>query len=218
MKNKLNLSTWNRKKQYEWFKNFSNSCYSIDSKIDITKLINYCKNNNKSFFICMIYIVTKSLNSIEQMRMRYEEGNVYIYDEITPAYTVMTKSGDFDNVRHEFINDFDRFYDLAQKEIEKIKNQTKLNITNYNPENCYSEYYITSIPWISFNNINHPIPDDKGNATIPRICWDKYQKIDGKFILNLNITVNHMFVDGYPLALSFIKIQDFITDIENLLN
>lgn len=217
MKTKIDPKEWNRNKQFEWFKGFSNSTYGVTKKMDITNLIKYTKENNKSFFISMMYLVVQSLNSIPQMRMRYEQDGLYIYDEINPAYTIMTKSGDFENVRHENYNVFSRFYEVAHKYIEETKSQTKLTKENYNPEECYNEYYITSLPWISINNINHPIPDDKMNASIPRICWDKYQLINDRYEINLNITVNHMFVDGYPLAQAFIKIEEFLNDVEEVL-
>lgn len=217
MKTNIDTKNWNRNKQYEWFKNFSNSTYAVTKKMDITNLLKYTKDNNQSFFINMMYIVVQALNSIEQMRMRYEEGEAYIYDKINPAYTIMTKSGDFENVRHEMDNDFKKFYKVASNYIEKTKNQISLTEEKYNPEACYNEYYITSLPWISINNINHPIPDDKSNASIPRICWDKYQKIGNQYEINLNITVNHMFVDGYPLAQAFIKIQELLDDVESVL-
>jgi chloramphenicol O-acetyltransferase len=217
MKKKIDIENWNRNKQYEWFKNFSNSCYGIDSKIDVTNLVQYCKENGKSFFICMMYVVMKSLNSIDQMRMRYEDGEAYLYSDINPAYTVMTKSGDFENVRHRNYSKFSQFYEKAKNEIEKVKNQIKLNDENYNPEKCYNEYYITSIPWISVTSFCHPIPDDKANASIPRICWDKYQENGGKYELILNITVSHMFVDGFPLSQAFIRIQEMIYDIKSIL-
>lgn len=217
MKQKMDAKNWNRFKQYEWFKNFSDSTYGVTKKIDITKLLKYTKENEKSFFICMTYIVMQALNSISQMRIRYENGEIYIYDEINPAYTIMTKSGDFENVRHENHKDFTKFYEIAYKHIEKAKNQISLTEENYNPEYRYNEYYITSIPWISINNITHPIPDDKSNASIPRICWDKYQLVNDKYEMNLNITVNHMFVDGYPLANAFLKIEELLNTIEDVL-
>lgn len=58
----------------------------------------------------------------------------------------MTKTGSFENVRHKNFKDYKTFYEVASKNIELAKNQTKIKCEDYNPENCYDEYYITCLP------------------------------------------------------------------------
>ena len=96
----------------------------------------------------------------------------------------------------------------CEKEISKER---------YNPENCYDEYYITCVPWVDFNRFTHPIPDDKSSQCIPRICWGKYTKNNNRYELSLNITVSHIFVDGYHLASAFNKIQELLDNVDEVL-
>lgn len=206
-----------RAKIYEWFKTFSNSTYSANVVMDITELVNITKKTNTSFFINMLYIVVKGLNSIPEMRMRYVKDKAIIYDTINPAITVMTKANTFENVRFKNIDDYQGFYNEAHKHIESAKNQETLNSDNYNPEDCYDEYYITCLPWITFASVTHPMPDDKQNQSIPRICWGKYYKENERYKINLNITVSHMFVDGYPLSKAFINIQEMLDNANKYL-
>ncbi len=213
---KININTWERRKQYEWFITFSNACYDLDVKMDITKLVEHTKKNNQSFFINMLYIVVKGLNSIEEMRTRLVDGNPIIYDYINPAYTVLTNSGVFENVRHQNCEDYNEFYSVASKAINNAKEQLP-NDENYNPENCWNEYYITCLPWIDFSHMSHPMPNDKSSQSVPRICWGKYINNNGKYELTLNITVSHLFVDGYPLSKTFVKIQELLDDAQNVL-
>lgn len=214
----INVETWERKKQYDWFKNFSNSCYALDVRMDVTKLVQFKNENNLSFFICMLYIIVKALNSFDEMKMRLVDGKPVIFDDINPAYTVMTDGGVFENVRHKNYKDFNEFYSVANKVIENAKKQIKTTDENYNPENCWNEYYITCLPQLDFNHMAHPMPDDKSSLSIPRICWGKFIDDNGKYELTLNITVSHMFVDGYPLSQVFIKIQEMLDDVESILN
>ena len=60
----IELVNWSRLKTYEWFKGFSNSTYSMDVRMDVSKLVKYVKTNNESFFIDLLYIVLKGLNRI----------------------------------------------------------------------------------------------------------------------------------------------------------
>ena len=101
--------------------------------------------------------------------------------------------------------------------IENAKNQSEIRKENYNPENCYNEYYITCVPWINFTQFTHPIPDDEASQCIPRICWGKYVETDGRYELTLNITVSHIFVDGYQLSKAFNVIQELLNHAEEIL-
>ena len=213
----VELLNWNRLKTYEWFKSFSDSTYGMNVRMDVTKLVRYTKENKESFFIDLLYIVLKALNSVDEMRMRLVNDKPVIFDDINPAFTVMTKTGMFENVRHINHSDFKAFYKISSVNIEKAKEQTEIKKDNYNPENCFNEYYITCVPWVDFREFNHPIPDDIASQCIPRICWGKYVENNGKYELTLNITVSHIFIDGFHLATTFNKIQEYLNNVEEIL-
>ena len=214
---KINMENWHRSKTYEWFKSFSNSTYSMNVRMDVTNLFKHVKENNESFFIDLLYIVLKGLNSIDEMRMRLVDDTPVLYEEINPAFTVMTNTGTFENVRFNNCNDFEKFYQIAAEHIENAKKQTQIKKENYNPENCYNEFYITCVPWVDFTQVTHPIPDDIASQCIPRICWGKYVEQNEKYELTLNITVSHIFVDGYPLAQTFKIIQELLDNVDEVL-
>ena len=213
----LDLEKNERKKTYEWFRNFSNSTYSMNVEMDVTNLLNHTRNTKESFFIDLLYIVVKGLNSIDEMRMRIVDDKPVIFEDINPAFTVMTQIGTFENVRFKNCNGFKEFYEIAHKNIEDAKKQVEIKKENYNPENCYDEYYITCVPWINFTQFTHPMPDDVKSQCIPRICWGKYIEKDGLYKLTLNITVSHIFVDGYPLSMTFNKIQELLNYADEIL-
>lgn len=43
-------------------------------RMDVTNLINYCKENGKSFFINYLYLALRELNAIQEFRMRVHNG------------------------------------------------------------------------------------------------------------------------------------------------
>ena len=213
----IDTKNWNRAKTYEWFKSFTNTTYGMSVEMDITNLIKYVKKNKQSFFVDMLYIVVKGLNSVEEMRTRFVNGKVVVYDYINPAFTVMTKAGTFENIRAKNCKDYNTFYKKFSNLIEKTKKQTIIKKEDYNPQDCYDEYYITCVPWINFSQMSHPIPDNKESQCVPRICWGKYYCNNDRYKIMLNITVSHMFVDGYHLANVFNTIQELLNDIKNVL-
>ena len=213
----IELENWPRLKTYTWFKSFSNGTYGMNVRLDITKLLKYTKQHDQSFFINMLYTVINGLNSVEEMRMRLVNDSPVIFEDINPAYTVMTEAGTFENVRHKNCHDYHDFYKIASEHIESAKKQKQIKKENFNPENCYNEYYITCVPWVDYIEITHPIPDDISSQCIPRICWGKYVEQNGHYKLTLNITVSHIFVDGFHIAQVFNNIQELLNKPDELL-
>lgn len=213
----LDFNDNERLNTYTWFKSFSNSTYGVNVKLDVTKLVKLTKERNESFFINILFIIMKGLNNTPELRMRLIDDKPYIFDDINPAFTVMTKAGAFENVRFENTNNYKEFYKIAKELIDETKNKEKLIKNDYNPDNTFNEYYITCTPWLDFVSLTHPIPDDKSSQTVPRVCWGKYTDNNGKYELTLNITVSHIFVDGYPLSQTFAKIQELLDNCEEVL-
>lgn len=213
----IDIENWNRKNTYNWFKTFSNSTYGVNVKLNVTSLVKLSKLRKESFFTNMLFIVMKSLNSIDAMRMRYENGVPIIYDEINPSFTVMTESGTFDNARFKNISDYKEFYNKTRSVINEISKQTTLKESDYNPSMTHDEYYITCVPWLNFESSTHPIPDDKDSQCVPRIGWGKYVINNDKYEMTMNITVSHIFVDGKHISDAFNKIQELLDTCEEIL-
>ena len=84
-------------------------------------------------------------------------------------------------------------------------------------EVLYNDYYMTCLPWISIESMTHPLCDNNyESASCPRICWDKYVEVDNQYLMTLNITVSHCFVDGYPLSCAFKNIQENFNNIYDI--
>ena len=115
--------------QYKWFRQFSNPCYGFNVKMDVTRLVQYTKENHQSFFINTLFLLTSALNQIEEMRMREVDGEIRLYDVINPTFIVMTSIGVFENTGFEMINDYREFYKKASSIIESVKKQTSVKET-----------------------------------------------------------------------------------------
>ena len=71
----------------------------------------------------------------EEMRMRLVNDKPVAFEDINPAYTVMTEAGTFENVRHKNCHDYHDFYKIASEHIESAKKQKQIKKENFNPEN-----------------------------------------------------------------------------------
>ena len=212
----IKLEELKKRKQYDWFKTFANPCYGFNVKMDVSEVVKYSKETKTSFFINILYLITVGLSSVEEMRIREVNGEIRLYDTINPTFTVMTKTGVYENAGFEMIDDYQNFYNKAKEVIEQVKEQDTVKET-YNDANFFNDYYMTCIPWLSIEGMTHPLCDNNhSSSSCPRICWDKYIEVDGKYMMLLNITVSHCFVDGYPLTLAFKNIQDNFNNIRTI--
>ena len=203
--------------QYKWFRTFANPCYGMNVKTDVTQVVKVSKATGTSFFANVLYLVTKAFNSVDEMRMREVRGQIRLYDVINPTFTVMTDSGRFANAGFKMIEDYRGFYDKTRQIIEEKKSQTAFG-DGYNDSADFDDYYITCVPWISIESMTHPLPDGNiESSSCPRACWDKYRLENGRYVMTLNVTVNHCFVDGKRLCNVFEAVQNNFDNAETLL-
>lgn len=194
--------------QYRWFKTFANPCYGLNVKMDVSEVVKYSKETKTSFFVNILYLITTALNSIEEFKIREVKDEIRIYDTINPTFTVMTDVGIYENAGFKMVDDYKSFYKIAKEIIEKVKKQTSFKQT-YNDSMLFDDYYMTCLPWISIEAMTHPLCENNNESlTVPRLCWDKYRIENGKFVMLLNITVSHCYIDGYTLSKGFAKIQE----------
>lgn len=181
--------------------------FNICGNVDITSFYKYIKENNLPFFISVLYTSTKAANSIKEFKYRINGDNVIEHGTVHPSFTVMTEGEVFSFCTANFIDDFKPFKDNTLNQIEKVKN----NIIIEDEPNRDDLLYVTSIPWISFTNITHPIqmpPID----SIPRISWGKYFEENGKIKLPLSVQVHHALVDGIHVGQFFNIFQDILNN------
>ena len=212
MKIKIDTNNWSRKLAYETFSEFSDPYTGIVTKLDITNIINYCMQNDISFYGCMTYFVLKSMNEIDAFSYGYgkEEGRyfVYKYDSLAVTVTVINNNNELNFTRYveynddisSFLLDFykatnDASNGIPYYKISGLENMNKINIT------C--------IPWITFSNFKDAI-DLKEKNSKPKICWGKYYLEDDKYLIDVSLLVNHAFQDGYHIGLFFNNLQQNI--------
>ena len=218
MRKEINMETYKKRNQYQWFKNYPCSAYGFDVDIDVTKLVLLSKERKESFFPYFFFAAMKGINAIEELRMRIVDGLPYLYDRIHPTFTVMTKENVYQNCGFEMKDDFREFYETTKEVIEEVKNLPVSDKLDRFPI-CETPnvVFATCIPVLDFTGMTHPLPGgNQESLSVPRICWGKYhQKEDGSYHVMLNITVSHVFVDGYPLAACFKTIQEVVDDVNN---
>ncbi len=206
----IDIENWGRKNHYNFFKALDYPHFNICANIDITNFMSFIKERGFPFFISFLYFSTKAANSIEEFRYRIREDKVVEHDIVDPSFTIMTTKDVFSFCTVKFIDDFNEFINNTASQIDKAK-----NLVNIEDEPGRDNLlYITSIPWVSFTSVTHPIHMNPVDS-IPRIAWGKYFEENGKIKLPMSVQVHHALVDGMHVGHYFKVIQEMLDSPKN---
>jgi chloramphenicol O-acetyltransferase type A len=155
----------------------------------------------------MIFFTSKIANNITEFKYRMEGDKVAQYDFIHPSFTFLTQSEVFSFCNVDYTDDFSCFLKRVEEKIELLNGKVDIE----DEPNRDDRIFMTSIPWVSFTSVTHPINLSSVDS-IPRIAWGKYFEENGKLKLPVSVQVNHSMMDGLHVGRYFSLLQDSLDD------
>lgn len=209
MRQEIDIDTWDRKQHFEYYSKISTPHYCVAFNIDITNLLRYTREQHISFYYSMIYLCTRSLNTIDEFLLEIKEDRVFKVDRRVPCFSDLKKgAASFHMVYLPCEGDIITFSEKARE--ESINNPLPINALEGlgEPRILYS-----CIPWaditMSSNVKDYNDPKLKDDTT-PVLVWGKYTEHDGRYMMNLTLDVNHRLIDGYFVGL-------FVQNLETMI-
>jgi len=208
MYKEIDLNNWNRKSQFDFFKDYDIPFFNITANVDVTNLYQFCKNKNLPFFLSSLFFLTKAINEIEEFRYRIKGDGVICYDKIDAGSTILMDDNTFGFCYFEYIDDLQQFIDAGNKEIEILKKKKGLDpkLSDDNLIHC------SSVPWISFTGIQHARKFRTGDS-IPKLVFGKYFKDGDRLKMPLSVEAHHALLDGYHVSELLKKYQKLMDDL-----
>ncbi len=201
---KIDISKWNRKQTYEFYKDLDVPRYQITVEVDVYWFYKYVKYNDLSFYLSFMWLVLRELNQIDNFKYRFIDEDVILYDVVHPSFTDKVSNGEtFKIVNTDFCFDL---FEFNKKALEKSRKQGDKFI-DYDDEKRQDLVYITSFPWAKYTHATNVFNLDPKDA-IPRIGWGKYDKKEAKWMMPLTIEVHHACADGYHVGLLINRIEE----------
>lgn len=191
MKNKIDIDNWVRKEHFLFFKTYDEPFWGITTNVDCTNAYRKSKELNIPFFIYYLYLSLKSINKIEEFKCRIEGEEVYCYEVVHAAATVLRDNETFGFSFIKYNEDLQVFTENAKQEIERVKNDNKL-MPSGSGENVI---HYTTIPWISFSGVSHARRFSLKDS-VPKIAFGKIIDESGRKLLPIAIHAHHALVDG----------------------
>ena len=159
-----------RGKREEYFRHYYEDVpcfYSMTVPLDVTRL----RAAGLRLYPAMLYLLSRAVNRHEEFRCALVNGEVGVYDALSPSYTVFHKETEtFSNLWTEY---------FSPKPGE--------------PDNLFT---VSMLPWASFEGFHLHLP--RGNDyLLPIFTMGKLFAREGKTWLPLALQVHHSVCDGF---------------------
>ncbi len=203
---KINKSDWNRKEYFDHYYSEVPCTYSMTTKLDITAII----KKNYRLYPTMLYYLGTIVNRHPEFRTGFnEDGELGIYSELIPSYTVFHKDTEtFSELWTQYSENYEEFCAAYEDDMEKYGNNKGLVGKPNVPDNIFT---VSAVPWTVFDGFNLNL--QRGyNYLIPIFTMGRYYHEDGKFLLPLAIQVHHAVCDGFHVARFINELQSLIND------
>lgn len=211
MKHIIDIDRWSRRGNYEFFRGYANSWYSVTTELECGSAYSECKASGKSFFLRYLHAILCAANEVEAMRYRKtSDGGVVLFDTID-IITPIAAGDNFVTVRIPYIDDFEEFYAEATRIIDDIKpGDNPYGVEQRMIDSGdYDVIHLSAVPKISFTSITFTMKSAGEGCTHPLGTIGKAQKSPDGISMKMPyaIYVDHSFVDGAHLQEFFEKIE-----------
>lgn len=201
----IEKNNWERKEYFDHYASHVPCTYSMTVKLDITKI----QEKRLKLYPAMLYFITTIVNRHSEFRTAFnEKGELGIYSEMLPSYTVFHKESEtFSNLWTEYTARMDDFFRAYEADILRYGTQTGIDAKPNVPQNVFT---VSMIPWTTFDSFNLNL--QKGyNYLLPIFTMGKYYQESGKTLLPFAIQVHHSVCDGFHTC-------RFINELQELIN
>lgn len=201
------VKEFKRQEVFNHFNRCDNPFIIMTTKIDVTKIVEYCKIN-KHFYATLGYLVTKTVNMSEAFKYRYDENfNILYCDRVDSNFTDLMYEDNIGFFDVPFVEDYREY----MKGYLDIKEQF-LNDKYFKSEGVLDVIWMSCSPWNTFNNL---IPPFNKKVSIPQFIWDKYTLENGRYYIDLMILIHHGFADGLHIAKFIDLLNENIKNFNN---
>ncbi len=218
----INYTTWERRQNFEFFKDFMNPTYSVTCDVECTSAFEKSKEEHSSFFLKYLYAILRAANEIPELRYRIEKNEndediIVLYKNVSVITPISVgENGRFHSVRIPYNKNFDKFCRTAQEIISNIPQQTNPyaaeNKANESRHKFFDMILVAANPQLNFSSMTCTQSGPGGNKK-PLINVGKATKKEGKVYIPVFINVHHGLCDGYHLTQFYKKTEEYLKEL-----
>jgi chloramphenicol O-acetyltransferase type A len=205
----LDIETWSRRQQFEFFKDFDNPFFNICVNVDVTPLLALTHEAKSiSFFIAYHFLSMKAANEVEPFRYRLRGDRVFVHDHIHAGTTLLLADESFTFVYFDFEADFEAFHTRAKAAVERAQ-AGKSRLDEREGQDDLIHHSV--IPWMTFTSISHARNWGRQDS-VPKIAFGKYQADGERIKMPISVEVHHALMDGLHVGRYFEKLESYFSN------
>ncbi|MCB9233248.1 MAG: chloramphenicol acetyltransferase [Bacteroidia bacterium] len=191
---KIDLTTWDRKAPYTFFRDFDIPFFNLTANVDVTHLLEKARASGQSFFLYCLYQALKAANSMPEFRYRLAGDEVMLYPEVHAGATVILPDQSFIFTFIPWQPGQAAFLETSRATIDRQKEARE-----FTPHLRTDMIYFSAVPWVSFTSVQHARKFDCHDS-IPRIVFGKYFHQNGQILMPVSVELHHALADGYHVG------------------
>ena len=195
----IDLETWKRKDIFNLYYQFDIPQISLCTPLEVTKVYDFAKSKDLSFYYCLCHIFCSALLKFEEYMIRSINGKIVVEDGKYVNICAMKPEAEiFQIVTGRYYSDIEKF---CQETKKKLQNQTSfIEPLPSGARKSQVIAYMSCTPWFEFTHITHP-QDVQRNSFVPHVSFDKIKINEkGERFVNVSLQVNHAAIDGFLIA------------------
>ena len=194
----IEVENWKRRDAFRFFKDFDDPFFNVTAPVDVTGLLEQCRQENSSFFLQSLHLATMVANQLDAFRFRLLNDAVVCYDLVHCGSAVLLPDHTFRYCYFDYTPDRLAFEAAGAQAIQKVMAGTPLDPRN----DALNMLHFSVLPWIPFTAFKHARRFSKTDS-IPKIMFGKYYREADRWLMPVSVEVNHALMDGYEVGLYF---------------
>jgi chloramphenicol O-acetyltransferase type A len=209
----LDLATWPRREQFEFYRDYDNPFFNVCMRLDVTSLVKELrKHASVSVALTYHYIALRAANEIEQFRYRLRGDRVLVHDVINGGTTLMLPNETFTLVYFDYADTFAEFIGPAQRALEEKKKEGSFQPRHEDD----ARIHCTTLPWLAFTSFSHARNWGREDS-VPKISFGKFTQENDRTLMPFSVEVHHALVDGLHVGRYVARIEEMLAEPEVLL-
>lgn len=184
-----------------FFEGFENPLLNVTLQLEVPDFIPACKERGIPVSQYFFFHLSSAIHEVENFRYRLRNGKVHVLENMMLSNTVLTSEKFINFTLFEFHPKEGEFLKRSLLAKRFAENSRELCNTgpNISKEDLNRICFFTSLPWVNFTSIQHPVYRFKSND-IPSFAWGKFIQKKGKVLVSLSVQAHHGLVDGLHIG------------------
>ena len=213
MKHIVDIHTWERKDNYNFFRGFANSWISITGEVECTEAYASAKASGRSFFLHYLYAILRAVNEIKELRYRWDKnGQVVYHDTVDVISPIAVPGKTFYTVRIPYREDFEAFYAEARRIVTSIPADGDPYGTDKQiaEQGDFDVFLLSATPKLYFTSVTYTQQSVGHPLDYPLMNAGKAIRRDGRLYMPIALTASHACADGAHISLFFEKVERYL--------